>query len=213
MRAFIFDLDGTISDTVPYIVEISKKMCGIYNIEMSEEQIRSYIGWPLMDVGETVIGPGRGQEYSDAFQAMYMSGGEQLTAFPGMVELLRQLKASGAKVAVCTSKRRISAESTVEKVGVLPYLDALVYSELTERHKPFPDPALLAAELLDEQPEQCVFIGDSHYDIGCGNAAGMTTCAVTWGAGTAEEIAQCKPDFVLQDAAGLHSVLFSLLEK
>jgi pyrophosphatase PpaX len=61
------------------------------------------------------------------------------------------------------------------------YFDAVVTADMTERHKPDPEPVLKALELLGSDPEDAAFVGDSPYDIGAGKAAGVFTVAVSWG--------------------------------
>jgi len=102
----------------------------------------------------------------------------------------------------------------------------VVDAQSTDKHKPDPEPALLALKqlgclpeqqsCLPEQqsclPEQGVFIGDSLFDLGCGRNAGLKTVAVSWGAGIRQELADFQPDFLCDTVEELQQVLLSLQE-
>ncbi len=210
MKAFIFDLDGTLNDSVPLIVITTLKAYQELGIDQGEDIIKSYIGVPLVETGEALLGPGRGQEYLEAYLRHYDPMAYPMRAFPGIPELLSELRARGAKLAIATAKRRQMAEDTLEIIGLTGMLDVLVASESTERRKPFPDPALKAMELLGAKPAESLFIGDSVHDLQCAQQAGIKACAVTWGAGGKEELAACGPDYSVDTVAELSQLLLSL---
>jgi len=210
MKAFIFDLDGTLNDSVPLIVNTALQAYQELGVEITEEEIKSYIGIPLIETGEHFLGPGRGEEYLDAYFRYYDPAAYPMRAFPGIVELLRQLRRRGARLAVATAKRHQMALETIDSIGLAGLLDALVDSEATERRKPFADPALKALELLEAEPEQTLFIGDSVHDIQCAHHAGIRACAVTWGAGIRRELVAAEPEYMVDSVAELSELLLSL---
>lgn len=212
MKAYIFDLDGTISDSVPLIVATALEVCEHFGLKHDEEKLKSYIGISLFETGEDLLGKGRGQEYMDTYHEYYYRNARKLCAFPGILDMLAQLQQKGAKLALCTAKRRHAALESLEQIGADKFMDAVVYSELTQRHKPFPDPALLAASKLGEPISECLFIGDAKHDIGCAHNAGMQVCGVTWGAGSLQEIEENKPDYIVHSVPELEQLLLQLLQ-
>lgn len=211
MTAFIFDLDGTLNDSIPLIVATSKLAYKELGADISEERIKSMIGVPLVETGEEILGPGRGQAYLEAYLRHYNTLDYPMRAFPGIAEMLADLRAHGAKLALATAKRRQMAHDTLDAIGLSDALDAIVDSESTERRKPFPDPALKALELLGVTAEESVFVGDSSHDILCGHSAGLRTVAVTWGAGTADELISAQPDYTVHTVAELRELLLSFI--
>ena len=213
MKAFIFDLDGTLADTVPLIVATARRVWQEYGLYPDEARIRSFIGVSLFQTGEAVLGPGRGQEYVEAYQRHYHAQPRCIQPFAGVPEMLRELRRQGTKLAVCTSKRERSATETLQQTGIAPLLDAVVHSEMTAEHKPDAAPARCAMQLLALPPAECLFIGDSIHDIGCGHHAGMAACAVSYGAATAETLRGAAPEYLVSSVPALRELLLSLLQK
>ncbi|MDO4732709.1 MAG: HAD-IA family hydrolase [Bacillota bacterium] len=214
MRAFLFDLDGTLNDSVPLICYVSQLAYAELGLERSLEQIKQTIGVPLVKTGEEIFGPGKGDIYRLSYQRHYNEVAERfpLQAFPGILDMLAELRAAGAKLAVVTSKRHRLTLENLESTGLLPFLDVVVDAQSTEKHKPDPEPALLALEELGCGPEQGIFIGDSVFDLGCGRNAGMQVMGVSWGAGSRQELADFRPEYLCDSVAEMRQQLLSLLK-
>lgn len=210
MKAVIFDLDGTLSDTIPLIVRTAQRAWADLGLDISEQEIKGHIGVPLVETGEHFLGPGRGGEYLEAYMRHYYDDDFQLKPFTGAVELLTELKQRGVKLAVATAKRRQAAAESLREIGVAHLLDAVVDCESTALHKPHAEPALHAAALLGESPGRCLFVGDSLHDLLSGHAAGMAACGVTWGAGSRGQLEQAQPEYIVDTVAGLSALLLSL---
>lgn len=210
LRGCIFDLDGTLVDSVPLIVRTSRLAWAELGLSVEEAVIRHYIGYSLVETGDKLLGPGRGVEYADAYLRHYTVSGYDLRLFPGVRPLLDELRAAGVKLALATAKREEPMRESLRLAGLDALLEATVYSECTARHKPFPDPALYAAAELGLDPADCLFVGDSVHDIGSGQAAGMAACGVCWGAGTAEELAAAQPEYLVETVAELRQLLLTL---
>ena len=105
MAAFIFDLDGTLANTIPIIRRVARITSEQYGIPTTDEDIDRYIGVPLIVTGEEVLGKGRGEEYTLAYAKNYQAHKSELQAFPGIVPMLQALAEAGAKMAIATSKR------------------------------------------------------------------------------------------------------------
>jgi pyrophosphatase PpaX len=118
-----------------------------------------------------------------------------VTLVPGTMETLARLKDAGLLLGVATSKGIPAATRGLNLFGLTPFFDTLVTIEDTERHKPYPDPLLVASQRLGVPPAEMIYIGDALVDIKAGKAAGMRTAWVTWGSGTLEEIDNLHPDY------------------
>ncbi|MCL1906028.1 MAG: HAD-IA family hydrolase, partial [Clostridiales bacterium] len=174
--------------------------------------IIALIGVPLVESGEVLLGPGLGERYRDCYQKHFATlDTGSLAAFPGLDALLAKIKAGGGKLACVTSKRRKAAESSLAQIGLLPYFQVLICAENTERHKPDPEPAVAALDMLDAQGEKAVFIGDSVFDIGCGKNAGLLACGVTWGAGEERQLVESGADCIAHSVEELARLLLAEL--
>lgn len=178
-------MDGTLVDTSELIyqcfVHTVKKYHGPH---ISRQAVVSHIGIPLKQQLELFLG-----EMTDAeFVEVYSTYNEYqleiipdyLTVFPSVHTTLAELKKRGKKLAVVTSRKRRSLEHFLKTKDLSKYFDVLVTPESTTRHKPHPEPVLKALALLNADPETCLFIGDSVWDVESGKAAGVDTALVTW---------------------------------
>jgi pyrophosphatase PpaX len=132
-----------------------------------------------------------------------------LAACPGILEVLRRLRAEGRRLGIVTAKRRATVQLAFDALPELePLFDVVVGSEDTERHKPDPAPLVHALSLLDAMPADAAYVGDSPFDLRAAKAAGMHAVAVTWGGIHDEERLRAEqPDAVVQSAGELLDVL------
>lgn len=180
---YLFDGDGTLFDTADLVVHcfqyVAEKHCGI---SVSREAILSGYGLPLKgqlvkQLGEdadieTII-----QDFID-YQVQIID--EDVSLFPGVWETLAELKQTGSKLAVVTSRKPFSLGRILKNTDIAQFFDTLVTPDDTTLHKPNPEPALLALSRLERKPSEAVFVGDSQYDILSGNRAGTDTVFVNW---------------------------------
>ena len=96
---------------------------------------------------------------------------------------------------------------SLRHVGLHEAFDAIVTYEETARHKPMPDPVLLALERLGIAAERAIFVGDSPHDMGSGRAAGVRTAAAQWGPFSRDELAPSTPTYWLTRMAELTDVI------
>ncbi len=206
----VFDLDGTLADTIHLIVESYQyAFRTVLGREEDPTVIRSWIGRPLINAFRD-----HSPEHADELYATYLQWNADNTerlirGYDGVREVLADLRAAGVRVGVATSKRRESAQQAMDILGLSEHVENLVAMEDTERHKPDPTPILLCLERLGRGSNDAVYVGDAVVDVLAGKAAGVDTLAVTWGAGTTESLHGVRPTVVAHDAAGLREALLS----
>jgi pyrophosphatase PpaX len=182
---YLFDSDGTLIDTVELIYRTFDYTCRKYaGFTPDRDGLVQTIGRPLSWQIDHYLGamPAAKKEailldYKRYQLEIYP---EYLRPFPGVGETLERLKAAGKRMAVVTSRKMETANLYLDVCGFRRYFDVLVTPELTEHHKPHPEPALKALALIGAQADESVFIGDASWDIECGQRAGMDTVFVTW---------------------------------
>lgn len=199
-RGFLFDLDGTLVDTTELIARSFRHAYSeVFGEIKPDEVLMANVGQPLMKQME-LLGGDRAQELYDTYRVFnHAKHDEYIRAYPGIEELLVELKARGAKLAVVTSKSRSTMEMAFRSIHIDHYFDTLIATDDTDNHKPHPQPLLLAMSRLDLTPEECVYIGDSPFDIQAGQAAGMATAAVGWGMFAPVRLKELEPDFYFEE--------------
>ncbi|MDH7478952.1 MAG: HAD-IA family hydrolase [Syntrophomonadaceae bacterium] len=207
IRAFIFDLDGTLLDTIPLIRLSFEKVFSELAIPWGHGEVLKTIGLPLQEVARQYA-PGRVEEFLRIYSAYQRSRHQELTRlFPGTRETLESLVSSGYRTGVVTSKRRAPAAAGLALTGIDRYIEVTVTVEDIVRPKPDPESVIRALELLNTRPEQAVYVGDSWYDIEAGRRAGVKTIGVTWGMATREELLKAFPDSIIDNWEELYGSL------
>ncbi len=207
MKTILFDLDGTIADSITGIIDISLLACRELSIEWDENKVKSLIGLPLVKSGGILAGEERAQIYCDTYRKHFTNSPKEKTlAFKGLKELLFSLKARGHKIGLVTSKLLPGVLLSLEDLGLEDFFDIVVTASDNCGHKPSPKPALFALEKLGEKAENAFFVGDSPFDIQCGNSAGMISVGVTWGAGTEEALKKAGAAYIARNAEDLEKI-------
>jgi pyrophosphatase PpaX len=178
----LFDLDGTLVDSAQVILgSFHHATQTVLQRRFPDEQI-------LAQVGGTNLAHQMGlldQEHADELVRVYREHNDpqysQLACFDGLVDVLARLKGEGRRLGVVTAKRRPTVERVFAGAGIGRYFDVVVGSDATERHKPYPEPVLHALELLEAEPSDAAYVGDSPFDVECARAAGVFSVAVGWG--------------------------------
>ena len=200
--AVLFDLDGTLADTVELIVRCYRHTMTVHLGEAPpDERWLAGIGMPLRDQLRAFARDGdevaRMAETYAAFQRTIHDG--MVAPYPGALEVVSTLRAQGVPIGIVTSKRRGMAESTLERCGFEGMYDVLVGADDVVRGKPDPEPVVLALDRLQlaGQAARTLFVGDSPYDIRAGRAAGTRTAGVLWGPFRREVLQAEEPDYLL----------------
>ena len=208
--ALLFDLDGTLIDSVQLILESYRHTLASHGIppRTDEEWLRG-VGTPLAaqfapwqdDQGtlEAMIATYR--EYNLA------NHDRMVREFPGVVETVRAVRARRLKTGLVTSKARSGALRGLRLVGLEDAMDVLVCADEVTNAKPHPEPVAKAVELLGADPATTLFVGDSIHDLNSGRAAGVRTAAVLWGPFSRAHLASGKPDYWLEHPRDLLTLI------
>ncbi|MDR1712624.1 MAG: HAD-IA family hydrolase [Coriobacteriales bacterium] len=182
LDAILFDLDGTLIDTKGLILRSFRHATRtVLDRVIPDDVLMDMVGIPLRDQMEKLS-----PEHADELTATYREHNHRLhdeliRGFAGVAETLEQLAAAGLRLGVVTSKRNALAQRGLDCFDLGGYFELLIGSDDTSRHKPLPDPLLLAASRLSVEPARCAYVGDSPYDMQAARAAGMLAVAALWG--------------------------------
>ncbi|NPV92937.1 MAG: HAD-IA family hydrolase [Firmicutes bacterium] len=196
-QAVLFDLDGTLIDTIPLIRFSFEQVFAKLSLPWGNGEVLKTIGLPLREAAER-FAPTRVEEFLSLYSMHQQSRHQELTKlFPGAWETLTRLRDRGCLTAVVTSKRRSTALTGLALTGIDGLIQVTVSIDDVTRPKPDAEPVLRALEVLGVKPEDSVYVGDSWYDIISGREAGVTTVGVTWGMASREELDEAGPDFIV----------------
>jgi pyrophosphatase PpaX len=189
--AVLFDLDGTLVDTVPFILASVRHAFEAEPRCPTDAEWIAGIGTPLrLQLAQFAASPGRVEPLFQRYRAFWLQHHDARTSlFPGAGEVVRALRASGHPIGVVTAKIESGAERTLRHVGLRDAVDVIVAADTVERSKPDPLPVRYALGRVERTPGEAVMIGDSPHDLAAGRGAGTATAGVCWGAASREALA------------------------
>lgn len=184
LDACLFDLDGTLLDSAELIFRSYEHAYAAHGLDVpSRSRLLPGLGRPLADqFRSTGLVGAHVEELIATYRAYNLRHHDDLVrAFPGVNAAVDDLRASGVRLGVVTSKRRDTALRGIELIGAAGWFETIVALEDTRRHKPDPEPVRVALERLGVAPERAAYVGDSPHDMASGRAAGTRVAAVGWG--------------------------------
>jgi pyrophosphatase PpaX len=201
--AVLFDLDGTLADTVELILHCFRHTMRTHlGVVPDDSAWLAGLGIPLR---EQLRGFARSDEEFAEMLDTYVEyqksvHDDMVSPFPDAAKVMSALRAEGVSVGVVTSKRCEVARRTLARCGLEGAYGVLVGVDDVARPKPDPEPVQLALGRLGLRgnARDTLFVGDSPYDIRAGRAAGTYTGAALWGPFSREVLDGEGPDFLLE---------------
>jgi pyrophosphatase PpaX len=205
----LFDLDGTLIDSGEMILSSFRHAARtVLARDVADEQIAALVGGSNIYDQMRKLDAARVDELVHAYREHNAPLHDELQAFEGVEAVLQQLRSEGRRLGIVTAKRRQTVDLAFAVLPIEHYFDAVVTSEATERHKPHPEPVLVALDRLGALPAEAAFVGDSPYDVAAGKAAGVFTVGVCWGRLHPEErLRDAGADVVVHNVRELLDVL------
>jgi pyrophosphatase PpaX len=205
----LFDLDGTVIDSGAIILASMRHAAKeVLGEEPPDELLMAAVGGPGLEAQMHALAPDRVEELVTVYRAHNEPLHDELTCCPGMDDLLVQLVDEGRRLGIVTAKRRATAALAFNVLPLEHLFETVVGGDETKRHKPDPEPLLLAAERMSADPADCAYVGDSPFDIRAAKSAGMFAVAVTWGGiHDRAKLEAEQPDAIVENPEQLYGVL------
>jgi pyrophosphatase PpaX len=205
----LFDLDGTVIDSGAIILASMRHAAKeVLGLEPPDEELMAAVGGPGLEAQMRELAPDRVEELVTVYRAHNEPLHDTLAVCEGMDDVLVRLKDEGRRLGIVTAKRRATVELAFDAVPLRHLFDTVVGGDETTRHKPDPDPLLLALERLDARPEDTAYVGDAPFDVRAARAAGVHAVAVTWGGiHPRQRLEREEPDAIVDTAEELLGVL------
>lgn len=189
-NAVLIDLDGTLVDSAPDIVEAANRMLAeLGSPPLPFDTVAGFIGRGVPNLVRRVLETAQlAPPRVDAIDAEALfhrhyadTNGRLGSVFPGVEAGLAALRRNGYRLACVTNKPRALAAPLLALTGLAAYLEVLVAGDSIAQMKPDPEPLRHACRLLDVDPAQGVLVGDSPVDVAAARAAGMAVFLVRYG--------------------------------
>jgi pyrophosphatase PpaX len=133
---------------------------------------------------------------------------DELACCAGMDDVLVRLRDEGRRLGIVSAKRRATIDLAFDRIPLRHLFDVVVGGDETAKHKPDPEPLLLACERLGVEPQGAAYVGDAPFDVAAAKAAGLASVAVTWGGiHGRERLEAAEPDALVDTPEELYDVL------
>ena len=205
----LFDLDGTVIDSGAIILASMRHAAReVLGVEVPDEQLMAAVGGPGLEEQMQALSPDRADELVTVYRAHNEPLHDELVCCAGMDEVLVQLKDEGRRLGIVTAKRRQTVELAFARIPIEHLFETVVGGDETKKHKPDPEPLLLALERLGAAPNDAVYVGDAPFDVRAAKAAGLYSVGVSWGGiHRRERLEAEEPDALVDTTEELLAVL------
>ena len=212
-NTILFDLDGTLTDPAEGITKAVEAALNHYGITVADRAaLHKFIGPPLDESFPEFYGfdAARTAEATEVFRAYFdRQGWRENIPYPGVEDMLRDLRAAGKRLLVATSKPEVFALRIMEHFGLARYFDHICGAPMDNQ-----EGAKKAAVIRDalrragvEDLSIAVMVGDRRHDIDGARQAGLEAVGVLWGYGDLQELEASHPVHIVESFDGLKKVL------
>lgn len=209
IRAFIFDLDGVLTDTAEYHFQAWKRLANEKGIPFTRHDNEALRGVPRRESLNRLL---KGKPVSDEQARRWMARKNEYyksliahmtpdDILPGVLDLLTEIRTAEMKIAIASASK--NASMVVERLRLADKIDVLCDGSSVEHQKPAPDLFLQAAVDLGIHPENCIVVEDAQVGIAASRAAGMLSIGI----GPAERVGDADLIFPNLDGVTLRQIL------
>ncbi|HEV8613600.1 MAG TPA: HAD-IA family hydrolase [Gemmatimonadales bacterium] len=210
LTTVLFDLDGTLIDSIRLILDSYHHTLAAHALPArSDAHWLAGLGTPLLvQFRDWCDDPLQLEAMVATYREYNLAHHDSMvTAYPGVVEMVKAIRAAGFRTGLVTSKNRPGAFRGLKLIGLAEEMELVIGADEVENPKPHPEPIQLALSRLGEGPERTIYVGDSIHDMESGRAAGVRTGAVLWGPFGRDHLECTAPDHWLEQPQDLLELL------
>lgn len=212
IHTILFDLDGTLTDSGEGIMNAVRYTLERYEKEATEEELRSFIGPPLQTQFEQFlkVSEEEGKRAVSIYREYYTKRGiYENKVYPGIPDVLKQLKQAGFRLCIATSKPEKFAVQIAEHFNFAQYFDriggALMDGNRTKKREVIE--YVLTEKQIGDQREGILMVGDRKHDICGAKQTGLRSMGVLYGYGSQEELETAGADWIVETPEDIWSIL------
>lgn len=212
-QSILFDLDGTLIDSIELILASYRHTLERHGRPAVPDSVfLEGVGTPLrVQLGQFA----RSADDLAALVATYReynlsNHDTMIRPFPGIADLVRDIRARGYSLGIVTSKNREGTLRGLRLAGIAEHFDVLVCADDVQNPKPHPEPVELAVRSLRASPEATLFVGDSIHDLHSGREASVRTGAVLWGPFRRGDLEPASPDYWFERPEEMRKLLLEM---
>ncbi len=193
VKLIIFDLDGTLIDSLEDLTDATNHMLAEMRQEkLSVEDVRKLVGQGARRLVERAL-PGASAREIERALDIFLSFNEshivdKTILYPGVKETLTRLKGEGYLLAVISNKNEALCEKVIQTLGLKRFFEVVIGADSMPFRKPSPEPVLKLLRDFRANSSETVIVGDSINDISAGKAAGVCTVGCMYGYGDSDEL-------------------------
>lgn len=207
----LFDLDGTLTDPGEGITRSVAYALSFFGIEVKDRTaLYPFIGPPLVDSFSTFYGfsPEQARQAVERYREYFSRQGIfENELYPGIKELLGNLKRHGVRILLASSKPEVYARKILEHFQLLPFFDFVAAATMDDTRSKKTDVVRYALESCGISPDRAVMIGDRHHDIEGAKDNTLESIGVLWGYGSREELSAAGATLLAESVPQLASLL------
>lgn len=216
-KLVLFDLDGTLVDSVPDLVQAVNRMQAQLGLpERQERDVRHWIGHGIEPlVARALTGDMHGKPTPDLLnralvlfdRAYHEVNGRETRVFDGVFSGLVHIRSLGVPVGLMTNTPRAYTLPLLDETGLRPYFDTIQCGDDLPLKKPNPAPLIYAAGWFKVHPNDGLMVGDSISDLNAARAAGFSIICTRYGYNHGEDISDYHPDALVDSLESLRDLV------
>lgn len=208
-KAIFFDLDGTLTNPEEGILNSIQYAADYYNVATVREDLKKYIGPPLVDTFKELIGEDKAEEAVEKYRERFAAGGGMYEneIYPNVRQTLSALKDKGYILCTASSKPQIFVDKILEHFDIKKYFDFVGGASLDGKVSKKEDVIKLVLQQTGIEKSQVLMVGDRKFDLEGARRMNMDAVGVLYGFGSYEELSACKNVALIDDITELEKIL------
>lgn len=206
-KLFIFDMDGTLIDSVDKWADLFEKTLHQFHIIVPRDHLKATFGREASETIRMLIPNGLAKEATNYFITHQTTYLDTFQVFPSVLPIFREIKKRGHKIAIATGNNRRLMEYFLNKFELMRYIDFCICADDVNHGKPNPEMLLKVLEHFNVKPQEAFYTADAPMDFLAAKGAHINIGIVTTGVLCATRANELSPSYVFKDLNELEKLM------